>query len=70
MDKKPAGTRATIIRSTMLACILTGPSLGVFFAAYHILNDVLTAGIAGGIVHFIALGFSFRIYKKLAALKI
>ena len=53
-----------------LACFLAGPSLVVFLAAYHILDDALVAGIAGGIVHFIALGFSLKIYKKIAGFKI
>ena len=37
---------------------------------YYIFDNILTAGLAGGIVHFIALGFSMKIYKKLTGIKI
>ncbi len=70
MNEETPSIKTTLARSTILACFLAGPSLVVFLAAYHILDDALVAGIAGGIVHFIALGFSLKIYKKIAGFKI
>ncbi len=68
MDEQ--NTKTILVRSTILALILAGPSLGVFMIVHYIFDNILTAGLAGGIVHFIALGFSMKIYKKLTGIKI
>ncbi|MDH3611048.1 MAG: hypothetical protein OEM79_04725 [Nitrosopumilus sp.] len=58
-------TRAEIIlKSTIIALFVIIPSLSAFFLAWIILDDLLQAIIIGGIVHFIAMGFSLKISKK------
>ena len=58
-------TRAEIIlKGTIIALFVIIPSLSAFFLAWIILDDLLQAIIIGGIVHFIAMGFSLKISKK------
>jgi len=58
-------TRAEIIlKGTIIALFVIIPSLSAFFLAWIILDDLLQAIIIGGIVHFIAMGFSWKISKK------
>ncbi len=53
-----------ILKGTIIALFVIIPSLSVFFLAWIILEDLLQAIIIGGIVHFIAMGFSLKISKK------
>ena len=39
MNEETPSIKTTLARSTILACFLAGPSLVVFLAAYHILDD-------------------------------
>ena len=54
-----------ILKGSIIASIVTIPSILVFFVCWAILNDILQAAIIGAIVHFIAMGFSLKISKKL-----
>ena len=54
-----------ILKGTILASIVTVPSLLSFLISWSILNDIVQAVVVGAVVHFIALGFSFKISKKL-----
>ena len=53
-----------ILKGTIIALFVIIPSLSVFFLAWIILEDLLQAIIIGGIVHFIAMGFSLKISKQ------
>jgi len=58
-------TRAEIfLKGTIIALFLIIPSLSMFFLAWIFLDNLLQAIIIGGIVHFIAMGFSLKISKK------
>ena len=65
-DKKPARlTKKDIIaKGSVVAIIITMPSLAAFFVGWYILDDLLKAAIIGAVIHFIAMGFSFKIIKK------
>jgi len=57
------------LRGTIIAIIITVPSLVSFVITWTILNNLLYAAILGGVVHFIAMGFSLKISKKLLVKK-
>jgi len=48
-----------------MATILTVPSLIAFLITWTVLDNLINAAIVGGIVHFIAMGFSLKISKKI-----
>ena len=54
------------VRGTLMAAIITAPSLLAFFASWSILGDPVQAAVVGGVVHFAALGFSFKLSRRLA----
>ena len=58
-----------ILKGTFIAIIVISPSLFAFFLSWWILDDLIQAAIIGGIVHFIAMGFSLKISKKFFAKK-
>ncbi len=53
-----------ILKGTIIASFVIIPSLSTFFLFWWILDDLLQATIIGGIVHFIAMGFSLKISRK------
>ncbi len=53
-----------ILKGTIIAIFVIIPSLSAFFLFWWILDDLLQATIIGGIVHFIAMGFSLKISRK------
>lgn len=56
--------RGMITRATAVAAVIAAPSVGVFLAAWQILDDLFVAAIAGAVAHFVAMGFAIRISKK------
>ncbi len=52
-----------------MATILTVPSLIAFLITWTVLDNLINAAIVGGIVHFIAMGFSLKISKKILVKK-
>ena len=58
-----------IVKGTIMATILTVPSLIAFLITWTVLDNLINAGIVGGIVHFIAMGFSLKISKKILVKK-
>jgi len=58
-----------ILKGTIIAMMIIVPSLFAFFLSWIILEDLLQAAVMGGIVHFIAMGFSLKISKKFFAKK-
>jgi hypothetical protein len=62
-------TKEIILNGTIIAIIVIIPSLSAFFLSWMLLDDLLQGAIIGGIVHFIAMGFSLKISKKFFAKK-
>lgn len=56
-------------KGTVIALIISIPSLVGFFAAWSILNNLIEAAVAGLVVHFIAMGFALKIAKKILGKK-
>ena len=52
-----------------MAIIVTLPSLGTFGLVWYFSDNLIQAAIAGAVIHFLALGFSFKISKKLLVRK-
>lgn len=57
--------RDIILKGSIIAVIVTIPSIVSFMLAWIILDDLIQAAIVGAVVHFIAMGFSLKISKKL-----
>jgi len=70
-EKKPdkLTSKEIILKGTAIAIFVIIPSLSAFFLSWKILDDLLQAAIIGGIVHFVAMGFSLKISKKFFAKK-
>jgi hypothetical protein len=70
--KKTEITPEIIIRtiwvSSFLAGILTLPALGVFFAIYYTMGNLLMAAVIGFGLHFVTLAFAERISRRLTAI--
>jgi len=58
-----------IVKGTIMATILTVPSLVAFLITWTVLDNLINAAIVGGIIHFIAMGFSLKISKKILVKK-
>ncbi|ARS63964.1 hypothetical protein NMSP_0340 [Candidatus Nitrosomarinus catalina] len=58
-----------MIKGTIMATILTVPSIIAFLITWTILDNLINAAIVGGVVHFIAMGFSLKISKKILVKK-
>ena len=54
-----------VLKGTIIASIITIPSIMAFLLSWFILDDFMIARILGGIVHFIAMGFGLKISKKI-----
>lgn len=63
---KPKGV---FFKGTIIGALITIPSLIAFFVSWMILEDEINALIIGMVVHFIGMGFSFKISKKLFKIK-
>lgn len=53
-----------ILKGSVIATLVVIPSISAFFLSWFLLDDLLQAAIIGGVVHFIAMGFSLKISKK------
>ena len=63
---KPDITLTTIIwKSTIMAMILSLPSLGVFLGIYFSTENLVLGAIIGFAIHFVTLAFSSKISKRL-----
>ena len=56
-----------LLKGTIIALIVTVPSLTTFALVWIIFDSLITGIILGGIIHFIAMGFSLKISKRLLA---
>ena len=59
-----------VLKGTIIALIITIPSIMAFLLSWFILDDFMIAILLGGIVHFIAMGFGLKISKKILLKKI
>jgi len=57
------------LRGTIIATIITVPSIITFILTWTILDNLIYAAILGAVVHFIAMGFSLKISKKILVKK-
>ena len=60
-------TKDMYLKGTIIALIVTIPSLTAFGISWKLLDDLIQAAIIGGIVHFISMIFSFKLSKKIFA---
>ena len=56
--------RDIVLKGSIIAVIVTVPSIVSFMVFWMILDDLIQAAIIGAVVHFIAMGFSLKISKK------
>ncbi|GDY15712.1 hypothetical protein LBMAG54_05680 [Nitrosopumilaceae archaeon] len=54
-----------VLKGSIIAVIVTVPSIVSFMVFWMILDNLIQAAIIGGVIHFIAMGFSLKISKKL-----
>jgi hypothetical protein len=59
--------REIVLKGTIIALIVTIPSLSAFVLIWTLLDDLFLGVILGAFVHFIAMGFSLKISKKILA---
>ncbi|MDO8641569.1 MAG: hypothetical protein Q7R33_08555, partial [Nitrosarchaeum sp.] len=53
-----------VLKGSIIAVIVTIPSIVSFMVIWMILDNLIQAAIIGAVVHFIAMGFSLKISKK------
>ncbi|NND87112.1 MAG: hypothetical protein HKM23_07310 [Nitrosopumilus sp.] len=61
--------REIILKGTIIAIIVSVPSILVFFLVWQILDNLMLGAIIGAVVHFMAMGFSLKISKKILVQK-
>ncbi len=70
MDKsKPSPTKGIFLKGSIIGAIITIPSLIAFFASWLVTSDKIMSLIVGIAVHFIGMGFSLKLSKKLFKIK-
>ncbi|EGG41323.1 hypothetical protein Nlim_1782 [Candidatus Nitrosarchaeum limnium SFB1] len=57
--------RDIVLKGSIIAGIVTIPSIMSFLIAWVVLDNLIQAAIIGAVIHFIAMGFSLKISKKL-----
>ena len=69
--KKPNKLSNTeiISKGSFVAAIITVPTLASFFGVWQVSDNLLYGAVAGLIVNFVAIGFSFKIVRKLLVKK-
>jgi len=63
-DPQNISTKELFAKGSIIAIMVIIPSLGIFGISWYILDDLFQAAIIGGVVHLIAMIFSFKILKK------
>ena len=66
-NKNPTkfSSKNVFMKSTIIAVIITVPSIVALFIGWHISGDLISAAIAATIVHFIGMGLSLKFSKKI-----
>jgi ABC-type uncharacterized transport system permease subunit len=68
LDKKGLSVRPTkeiFLKGSLIGLIISAPSLTAFFISWSVFDDKYVALIIGIVVHFIGMGFSLKLAKKL-----
>ena len=65
LEDSSKNIRVTIIKSILIAGIIASLSLGVFFTSWYITNELIISIVIGMTVHFIAMGFAWKLAKKI-----
>lgn len=67
MDKQgpPRPTREIFLKGSLIGLIITVPSLIAFFVSWLVTGDKYISLVIGVVVHFIGMGFSLKLAKKL-----
>ena len=65
MDKKPSPMKGIFLKGSIIGAIITIPSLVAFFVSWMVTGDKIMSLIVGVVVHFIGMGFSLKLSKKL-----
>ncbi len=67
MDKQgpPRPTREIFLKGSLIGLIITVPSLIAFFASWLVTGDKYVSLVVGVVVHFVGMGFSLKLAKKL-----
>jgi fatty acid desaturase len=58
-----------ILRGTIISIIITVPSLVAFIIIWILFDNLIFGAITGAVIHFIAMGFSLKISKKILVKK-
>ncbi len=61
--------RQIALRGTIIAIIVTIPSILTFIFIWIIFDNLIYGVVSGGVIHFIAMGFSLKISKKILVRK-
>ena len=73
MDKvdlpKNTSKKELFAKGSIIALIISIPSLAGFFLSWAILGNLLEAAVVGLVVHFIVMGFAIKIAKKILGKK-
>ncbi|MFY9299976.1 MAG: hypothetical protein WAO91_02130 [Candidatus Nitrosotenuis sp.] len=72
MDKNktaPGPTKNIFLKGSIIGTIITFPSLAAFFLSWYVLGDKILALVVGALVHFVGMGFSIKLSKKLFKIK-
>jgi len=62
---RPGPTKGIFLKGSIIGVIITVPSLIAFFLSWYALGDKIIALVVGIVVHFIGMGFSLKISKRL-----
>ncbi len=65
-SNQPISLSKILGKSTILALILTVPSLSIFLGIYYSYGNLLVAAIVGFGIHFVTLAFAGKISRFLA----
>lgn len=53
------------LKGSIIAMIVTIPSITAFSISWNILDNLFQAVVIGAVVHFVTMGFSLKISKKI-----
>jgi hypothetical protein len=64
LDEKKNDSNDIFVKGTIIAILITIPSLITFFVSWYILADIILAAIIATVIHLTSMSFSFKISKK------
>ena len=69
VKSKSSPMSGIFFKGSIIGAMITIPSLLAFFIAWTITGDKIASLILGIVIHFIGMGFSLKISKKLFKVK-